>query len=105
AGVRRTGSLILGTAATPVLAAALLAAEWKLAKRGPQLAPIEFRSDGRVGGEGPAVRIVWLGDSLVTGVGASSADAAIPRLVARALGQPVDVVIRAVGGTGVQRVA
>ena len=103
--MRRTGLLVLGAAATSGAAAALLVAEWKLAKRGPQLPPGDVSVEGRTGGDGPALRILWLGDSLVTGAGASSADATLPRLVADALERPVDTVIRAVSGSRVRDVA
>lgn len=101
--MRRTGLVLLGSVATPFVAAAVLAAEWKLAKRGPQLAAVDFREGGLVGEGEPAHCLVWLGDSLVTGAGASSPDAALPRLVARALGVPCDVRILAVAGSGVRR--
>src|SRR5262249_21426315 len=47
--------------------------------------------DGRVGGDGAPVRIVWLGDSTAVGVGASSPDNALPRQVAAGLGRPVEL--------------
>lgn len=103
--MRRTGLLLLGAAATPFAGAALLIAEWKLAKRGPQLPPGDVAEAGRVGGDGAALRLVWLGDSTVTGPGASSVEATIPRLVARALDRPVEVAIHAVSGSKVRDVA
>ena len=89
----------MGVAVVPVAAAAVLAVEVHLARNGPHLpetAP--FDHDRRVGGPGPALRLVWLGDSTAAGVGASSVEHAIPHLVAAALDRPVDVVSRAVSG-------
>ena len=103
--MRRTGWAVLGAATTPLAAAAVLAAEWKLAKRGPQLADRDHPESGRVGGDGAALRMVWLGDSLVTGAGASTIDACLPRIVARGLGRPVEVVLLAVAGARISRVA
>ena len=103
--MRRAGWAVLGAAATPIAAAALLVAEWKLAKRGPQLASTDHPEDGRVGGDGPALRMVWLGDSLVTGAGATTIDDCLPRVVARGLGRPVEVVVLAVAGARISRVA
>ena len=79
--------------------AAVLGVEVQLARNGPELpdsTPLDH--DGRIGGDGPALRMVWLGDSTAAGVGASSADAAIPRRVARGLHRPVDLTVRAVSG-------
>jgi lysophospholipase L1-like esterase len=63
-----------------------------------------FDLDGRVGGDGPAIGITWLGDSTASGVGASSPDAALPRQVAAALGRPVDLTVLAVSGATVSDV-
>ena len=78
---------------------AVLGVEVQLARHGPELpdtTPLDH--DGRIGGDGPALRMVWLGDSTAAGVGASSADGAVPRRVARALGRPVDLTVLAVSG-------
>jgi lysophospholipase L1-like esterase len=98
--MRRTGVKLLGAAAMATAGAALLPLEWKLAKRGPQLAddpPVAH--DGRVGGDGDGVRIVWLGDSSVAGAGATSALTSMPHLVAAGLGRPVDLRSLAVSGS------
>lgn len=56
--------------------------------------------DGLIGAQtaGAPVRIVWLGDSTVTGVGASSVDGALPRQVAEGLGRPVELTVLARSG-------
>ena len=85
--------MLLGAAALPVAGAAVVLAEWQRLKVGPHL-PVDlapFELDGRVGGPGPALRTVWLGDSGVAGAGASTEDACIPRRVAALLDRPVDV--------------
>jgi lysophospholipase L1-like esterase len=99
---RRTRRLLLGAGALPIAFAGLLGVEVQMARTGPDL-PDEtpLQHDGRIGGDGPALRMVWLGDSTAAGVGASSADAAIPRRVARALGRPVDLTVRAISGARV----
>ena len=77
----------------------MLAVEIELARRGPDLPDdIPLDHDGRVGGAGPALRMVWLGDSTAAGVGATDADHAIPRRVAAALDRPVEVTSLAVSG-------
>ncbi len=103
--MRRAGLTFVGAAALPVAVSAVLVAEWKLAKRGPQLPPGDVAEEGPVGGAGTALRLVWLGDSTVTGPGASSVEATLPHLVARALDRPVEVVIRAASGSRVADVA
>ncbi len=85
--------------AVPLLGGIVLAVEVQLARTGPDLTddtPLDH--DGRVGGEGEALRMVWLGDSTAAGVGATEPRSAIPRLVARSLDRPVDVVSLAVSG-------
>ena len=70
-----------------------------MARTGPDLedaSPLDH--DGRIGGDGAALRMLWLGDSTAAGEGASSADTALPRRVARALGRPVDLTVRASSG-------
>jgi lysophospholipase L1-like esterase len=97
---RRVRRVLIGAAVIVVAFTLLLAAEVQLARHGPDLpddTPLDH--DGRVGGPAdPALRMVWLGDSTAAGVGASDADHAIPRRVARALDRPVEVVSRAVSG-------
>jgi lysophospholipase L1-like esterase len=96
---RRTRRALLGAAAVPVAFAAVLAVEVQLARTGPDLpddAPLDH--DGRVGGDGVALRVVWLGDSTAAGVGANAATDALPQRVARALDRPVDLTVLAVSG-------
>jgi lysophospholipase L1-like esterase len=92
----------VGVAAVPVAAMAVLLIEVQLARTGPELPderPLEH--DGRIGGPGPALRMVWLGDSTAAGVGATDADLALPRRVALALDRPVDLTSLAVSGARV----
>ncbi|MGK2949871.1 MAG: SGNH/GDSL hydrolase family protein [Acidimicrobiales bacterium] len=89
-------------AAVPIVAVVVLGIEVQLARWGPALpddTPLDH--DGRIGGRGPALRMVWLGDSTAAGVGASSAELAIPQRVARALGRPVELTSLAVSGARV----
>lgn len=95
-GVRRA---VIGVVFAPVAVAAVLAVEVQLARSGPDLpddAPLDH--DGRLGGPGAALRMVWLGDSTAAGVGASSVASALPRLVGQALDRPVEVRSLAVSG-------
>ncbi len=96
-GVRRA---VIGLVAVPVTAALVLGVEVELARRGPDLEDdTPLRHDGRIGeGAGPALRMVWLGDSTAAGVGASDVDLAIPRRVAAALDRPVELTSLAVSG-------
>lgn len=101
----RTRRLLLGAGAVPVVFAAVLGVEVQLARSGPDLPDsTPLHHDGRIGGDGPALRMVWLGDSTAAGAGASSADGAVPRRVARALGRPVDLTVLAVSGDRVSDV-
>ena len=99
---RRVRRAVIGVVALPVGAIAVLAVEVQLARQGPSLpddTPLEH--DGRVGAAastGPPLAMVWLGDSTAAGVGATSAERAIPRLVAAALDQPVELTSLAVSG-------
>lgn len=89
----------MAVAAVPAVAVAILALEVQLARMGPDLpddAPLEH--DGRVGGPGPALRMLWLGDSTAAGVGATTPDRALPRRVAAGLGRPVELASLAVSG-------
>jgi lysophospholipase L1-like esterase len=96
---RRTRRALIGVAAVPVVAIAVLAAEVQMARRGPDLPDRpELGHDGRIGGPGAALRMVWIGDSTAAGVGASSASTAIPQRVASALDRPVDLTVLAVSG-------
>ncbi len=104
---RRTRRALVGLAAVPLVAAGVLAVEVQMARTGPDLpddTPLDH--DGRIGGgggdgAGPALHMVWLGDSTAAGVGASGPDTALPRRVARALDRPVDVTSLAVSGARV----
>ncbi len=91
---------MIGIVAVPVVAVVALGVEVELARRGPDLEDdTPLQHDGRVGAaEGPALRMVWLGDSTAAGVGASDAAHAIPGRVAAALDRPVHVTSLAVSG-------
>lgn len=96
---------VIAAVAVPFVGVAVLAAEVQLARTGPDLpddAPLDH--DGRVGAAGDALRMVWLGDSTAAGVGASSAELAIPRRVATLLDRPVDVISLAVSGATISEV-
>lgn len=89
----------MGVAAVPVVAAAVLGLEILLARSGPSLpddTPLDH--DGRIGGAGAALHLVWLGDSTAAGVGTTSAAQAIPRRVAAALDRPIELTSLAVSG-------
>lgn len=95
----RARTVVLATVAAPVAFVALLAVQAVLARSGEQL-PRDpgYRIDGRVipeGHPGEPVRIAVLGDSTVAGVGAPTAEGALPVLlaerVADALDRPVEV--------------
>jgi lysophospholipase L1-like esterase len=78
-------------AAVPTSTILLLAAEVLHAVNGPQLAPREpFELSGVVGAaDDQALHMVWIGDSITAGVGASDPAATLPWLVATALDRPV----------------
>lgn len=79
-------------AAIPTGAALLLGAEVLFALNGPQLParePLELSGLVREEAAGAPLHMVWIGDSISAGVGASGPDAAVPRLVAAALERPV----------------
>lgn len=92
--------MVIGLVSVPLAAALVLGVEVELARRGPDLDDdTPLRHDGRIGEpSGPALRMVWLGDSTAAGVGASDADLAIPRRVATALDRPVELTSLAVSG-------
>lgn len=79
----------------------MLAVEVQLARMGPALDGEPLELDGRIGEGEPPSRMVWLGDSTAAGVGASSPDAALPRLVAAAMDAPVELRVLAVSGARV----
>lgn len=96
--------LLLGVVGLPLLLLLVLVVEAALATRGDRLPGPPLALDGRVGGPGRALRVVWLGDSTAAGVGASGPDAALPRLVAEGLGRPVALTVLAVSGDRVSDV-
>ena len=77
---------------------ALLAVEVQLARGGARLEGAPLDLDGRVGGAGTPLRVVWLGDSTAAGVGVDDAVDALPTVVAAALGRPVELTVLAVSG-------
>ncbi len=89
----------------PLVALVVLVVEAGLARRGERLAGPALDLDGMVGeGPGPALEVVWLGDSTAAGVGASSATAALPTLVAAGLDRPVELTVLARSGATVAEV-
>ncbi len=78
-------------AAVPSGAILLLGAEVLHAVNGPQLEPREpYELSGLVGSTGgEPLHMVWIGDSITAGVGATDPSATVPRLVAAALGRSV----------------
>ncbi len=101
----RARRVVLGVTALPALVLAVLAVEIELAGRRSELQVPPLALDGRVGDDsGQAIRVVWLGDSTAAGVGASTVDAALPRLVAEGLGPPVELTVLARSGATVAEV-
>lgn len=98
---RTTRRALLGLAAVPIAVVAVLTIEVQLARMGPDLHDRPLDHDGRIGGPGMPLRMVWLGDSTAAGVGASSPERAIPRRVAVALQRPVQLTDLAVSGARV----
>jgi acyl-CoA thioesterase-1 len=83
-----------------VLAGALvLMVEIQLARMGPRLGATGLDLDLDQGEQG--LRMVWVGDSTASGVGASSAERALPRQVAAGLGRPASVSVLATSGATV----
>ena len=101
---RRTRRALLGVAAVPVVAAVVLGVQVQLARSGPQLDDAPLDHDGRVGGPGDPLRMVWLGDSTAAGLGATTAEQAIPRRVATALDRPIEVTSLSVSGARIDDV-
>jgi lysophospholipase L1-like esterase len=92
-------------AAVPVVAIVVLTVEIQVARSGPELPERPaFDHDGRIGGAGPSLRMLWLGDSLAAGAGATTAAQAIPQRVARGLDRPVDLAVLAVSGSTIEDV-
>lgn len=73
-----------------------------MARRGRSVAGPPPGLDGCVAcsepGAVPPLRMVWLGDSTAAGVGATTADSALPRQVAARLGRPVQLTVLARSG-------
>ena len=96
---RRLRRALLGAAAVPVVALAVLAAEVQMARRGPDLAddtPLDH--DGHLSGAGEPLRMLWLGDSTAAGSGASAPGKAIPRRVAEGLDRSIELSVLAESG-------
>lgn len=96
----------VAVAVAVVAVAGLLAIEVVVAGGGTKLTEYDpHLADGVVGADGAAgaapLRVVWLGDSTAAGVGASSAEQAVSRQVARRLGRPVELEVLAVSGARV----
>ncbi len=94
--------------AVPVLAAAVLAVEIELARRGPSVPGPPEGIDACLGcAEAPhmaPLRMVWMGDSTAAGVGASSAGGTLPHQVASRLGRPVSLTVLARSGARIEDV-
>ena len=102
AGQRRGPAALAGVA---LLVIAVLAVEVGLARRGPVPDGPPPDLGGRVGEEqGPALDVVWLGDSTAAGVGATGAGSALPVVVADALDRPVQLQVLAHSGATVAEV-
>lgn len=94
--------LLLGTAAASAVLVAVIGVEIVLARRAPESGEPPPALDGLVGtGPGPALDVVWLGDSTAAGVGAGSAAGALPTLVAEGLDRPVRLRVLARSGATV----
>jgi lysophospholipase L1-like esterase len=83
---------------------AVLAGEVLLARSGGGVAPDPGSLDGRVGGGGAPLRMVWLGDSTAAGIGATSPDRTVALRVAASLGRAVDLTVLARSGARVEDV-
>lgn len=93
--------------AVPVIGAVVLGVEVLIAANGAKLPETEpYDLDGVVGPDrdGRTERMVWLGDSTAAGVGASSAETALPRAYAAGRDHPVDLTVLAVSGARVSDV-
>jgi lysophospholipase L1-like esterase len=98
--------VLAGIVALPVLGAVVLGVEVELARRGPDLPDDEPLALDRIysGGQGRALRVVWLGDSTAAGVGASGVSSSLAAQVANRLGPTVDLRGLAVSGARVSDV-
>ena len=87
--------------AVPAALVAVLGAEVLIARQGtnlPEGSPLVLDGVFDRARPGAVQRVVWLGDSTAAGVGASRAGAALPRVVAQRLDQPVHLTVLAVSG-------
>ncbi len=76
-----------------------LVAEIGVARRAPHLDGFTRTDlDGVVGEGSEARRMVWLGDSLSVGVGASGPDKTLPHVVSRKLGGTIDLTVLGASG-------
>jgi lysophospholipase L1-like esterase len=95
---------VIVATAVPTGIVLLLGAEVLLAINGPSLEPAEpFELSGPIGisSQEEALAMVWIGDSVTAGVGASGPDATVPRLVAHALDRQVLLDVFATSGARV----
>jgi lysophospholipase L1-like esterase len=99
----RVVRLVLAVAGT--LVAVVFAEAW-LASRAQHIEPYDRAElDGVVGDEpGTPIRLAWVGDSTGVGVGASSPDRVLSRMVAEGLGCRVDLSVLAVSGARARNV-
>lgn len=88
---------------TFVLLVVVILTEVLLARRAPHIDGwTRAQLDGTFGeGSAEPIHIVWIGDSTGDGVGASSPDRALPRLVAEGLSRPVRLTVLANSGSRV----
>src|SRR2546423_9570534 len=80
--------------------AGLLVIEVLMARGGPNVGGYgRDELDGLIGaGPGEPLRVTWIGDSTGQGVGTSALEHALPRVVARGLGRPVELTVLAQSG-------
>jgi lysophospholipase L1-like esterase len=93
--------IALAAAAVPAGLVLVLGAEILHAVTGPTLPardPLELSGEIGRDSNGEALDMAWIGDSVSAGVGASSVDSALPRVVAGALGRPVRLHVFATAG-------
>ncbi|MDQ2651303.1 MAG: GDSL-type esterase/lipase family protein [Actinomycetota bacterium] len=92
-----------GLATAPAIGGlwALCAWEARQARRGPRPYEQALAADGRLGPEGPPVRVAWLGDSLASGLGVDHVEDTPAQVVAHMLERPVEVTVLAVPGAKV----
>lgn len=97
--------MLVGAPVGLLVLLAVLAVEVLLARRGPVLLGDPLDLDLRIGASaGPAMRVVWLGDSTAAGVGVDRVADAVPVVVAVGLDRPVELHVLAVSGATVGEV-